>query len=504
VLVAALCVGGALRCWRFGSLPLGLNPDEASMAYDAWSLFHYGIDRNGFHLPVMTVSWGSGMYALASYLVAPFVGLFGLSVTAARLPFLFVGLATLPLFYRLLDDVFDRRCARIGCVLLALCPWHIMISRWALDCNLLPPVFLAATALLVRSPERPGLLVPAGIGYALALYAYGTAYLVVPAFLLLAVAYGLIHRCWPRRALLVAGAVSAVLAAPIVLYVAINNLGWESIRTPLFSIPRLSGVPRYSTVGNVHLLSSQFWSTAARNLGVAARLLREQDDRLIANVLPEFGFLYWFTPCLALLGLGLLLGRSSGRAFQRSFFVLAWCAAGAVLTLFVSSNINRLNVGLLPLLACAALAVSVLWQYRALALLLSLALTTSAVGFVSEYFGNYGWRAAPAFLPSLVEGIRYVAARTEGEVCVIGPINMPYIFVLFATTPDPRDFLQTVVYENPGAEFQRVASFGRYRFGAAHCPPSARGVIALGGNTGGFPVMGFSARAFGSVTAFTR
>ncbi|HKO94617.1 MAG TPA: glycosyltransferase family 39 protein, partial [Polyangiaceae bacterium] len=225
VLVAALCVGIALRSWRFGNLPLGFNQDEASTAYDAWSLFHHGIDRNGFRWPVMTVSWGSGMYALASYVEAPFVGLLGLSVTAARLPFLLLGVATIPLFYCLLADLFERRTARIGAVLLALCPWHVMSSRWSLDCNLLPFVFLAATVLLVRSLERPWLLVAAGAGYGLALYAYGTAYVVVPAFLTLAVGYGLVHRRWPWRVSLAAGAVSALVAAPIVLYVAINKLG---------------------------------------------------------------------------------------------------------------------------------------------------------------------------------------------------------------------------------------------------------------------------------------
>src|SRR5262249_23677148 len=150
----------------------------------------------------------------------------------------------------------------------------------------------------------------------LALYAYGTAYVVVPAFLALAIGYGVLHRRWPARVVLAAGGVSALVAAPIVLYVLLNKLGWDSIRTPLFSIPRLSGVARYDTVGNLNLLSLDFYRAAAHNLAQAAALLRVQDDQLISNVLPEHGFLYWFTPCLALLGLALLIGRCWGRPFQ--------------------------------------------------------------------------------------------------------------------------------------------------------------------------------------------
>ena len=66
VLLSAMAVGLLVRAWAFGSIPPGLNQDEASTAYDAFCLIHYGMDRNGFHLPVMLVSWGSGMYSLAA------------------------------------------------------------------------------------------------------------------------------------------------------------------------------------------------------------------------------------------------------------------------------------------------------------------------------------------------------------------------------------------------------------------------------------------------------
>lgn len=175
VLWAALAVGLCLRVWRFGDIPPGLNQDEASMAYDAYCLGHFGIDRHGYRFPVMLVSWGSGMYALAAYVALPFIWLFGLSVRSARLPFLLAGLAALPLFYLLLLHTTDRRTARIGVALLAISPWHVMVSRWALDSNMFPFVFLLATVLLVRSTTCPRYLIAAAFLYALALYAYGTA-----------------------------------------------------------------------------------------------------------------------------------------------------------------------------------------------------------------------------------------------------------------------------------------------------------------------------------------
>ncbi|HKO93494.1 MAG TPA: hypothetical protein VJU61_20210, partial [Polyangiaceae bacterium] len=195
---------------------------------------------------------------------------------------------------------------------------------------------------------------------------------------------------------------------------------------------------------------------------------------------------------------------SWGRAFQRPFFLLAWCASGALLSLFLPANINRLNVAILPLLGCAALAASVLWSYRPLSIALSAMLGVSALGFTSAYFSAYAWQAAPAFLPGLVEAARAAAARTDADICVTDRTNMPYIYVLFATAPEPYTFYESVVYANPGAEFQRVTSFGRYHFGAHDCPESARVILTERSDTAGFRLDGFSSQPFGSFMLFSR
>ena len=54
VLIFLLAAG--LRLWAFGTVPGGLNQDEASIGYDAWSILHYGIDRNGIRLPVHLIA----------------------------------------------------------------------------------------------------------------------------------------------------------------------------------------------------------------------------------------------------------------------------------------------------------------------------------------------------------------------------------------------------------------------------------------------------------------
>ena len=103
----------------------------------------------------------------------------------------------------------------------------------------------------------------------------------------------------------------------------------------------------------------------------------------------------------------------------------------------------------------------------------------SFASFADGYFRRYPALAAPSFFASFGDAVRQASAQTDGPVCVSGNVNMPYIFVLFYERIDPRVFLRTVVYENPGAEFQDVASFGRYTFGAHRCRWEEAGAVLL-------------------------
>lgn len=65
---------------------LGLNSDEASVGYEAFSLINNGVDRNGVSWPLYMIAWGSGQSAFYTYLVIPFVYLFGLCRNSVVLP----------------------------------------------------------------------------------------------------------------------------------------------------------------------------------------------------------------------------------------------------------------------------------------------------------------------------------------------------------------------------------------------------------------------------------
>lgn len=467
---AAILIGFGVRIYDFGSVPPGLNQDEASTAYDAFALWSAGIDRNGFPFPVMLVSWGSGMYALASYVAMPFIALFGLSVPVIRLPSLFIGMLTIPLLYTFLKETTDRPTARTGALLLAITPWHIMISRWGLDSNLFPAVFLLGAVCLLKGLRNDRWLVLSAAFFALTLYSYGTAYVVLPVFAVLCAGYLLAHRALPLKRTLIAGGVFLLLALPIIFYLLINTFDWPSFVTPVFSIPALSGVPRYETMANLPFVNPDFFSTSREHLLSAWRLLATQDDGLIWNALPPFGLLYLFSTPVALLGFGLLIERIVIRSFRPAFVLFAWCIASLTLVAFLSVNINRANIAVLPLLCCTAIGLSFLRAHRFVFVPLVAAYAVSFLQFTHAYLGgDYAARAAPAFFAGLGDAIEDAAERTDGTICVTTQVNMPYIFTLFFTQEDPRVFTETAEYDNPGAEFQSVRRYGRFVFGLDRC-----------------------------------
>jgi hypothetical protein len=58
--IVAIVLGIGARVVHFGSIPPGLNQDEASIDYETWSLLHYGIGRSSLSWPVHFISLGDG------------------------------------------------------------------------------------------------------------------------------------------------------------------------------------------------------------------------------------------------------------------------------------------------------------------------------------------------------------------------------------------------------------------------------------------------------------
>ncbi len=79
-------LGFSIRIAYISILPYGLNWDETSYAYNAYSVMTTGKDEWGTSYPILLRSFGDFKPALLSYLIIPFLNIFSDWNVAARFP----------------------------------------------------------------------------------------------------------------------------------------------------------------------------------------------------------------------------------------------------------------------------------------------------------------------------------------------------------------------------------------------------------------------------------
>ena len=228
-----LAIAVLVRCIGFVKIPGGVNQDEAMAGVDAWALSRYGTDRYGIRLPVHFTAWKYGqMSVLLSYCMVPFIRLFGFGTFAVRLPMLLAGCGSVILVYLVGKKLFTSEMALGLMALTAINPWHFMQSRWSLDCNLFPHVFLLAFYLLLLGLEKRRYLYLSMIFFGLTFYCYGVAvYSVIP-FLVVYAVWCLWKKLLKFREILLCIVLFSLVALPEILVMAINFIG-DALRDAL-------------------------------------------------------------------------------------------------------------------------------------------------------------------------------------------------------------------------------------------------------------------------------
>jgi len=120
-----------LRFININSIP-SLNPDEAALGYNAYSLLKTGKDEHGASWPLHFKSFGDYKPGGYVYLTIPFVKVLGLTPLAVRLPNLILSVLTIYFLYKLvLLFTLDFRLSLLSAFVLSISPWHIHFSRGA-------------------------------------------------------------------------------------------------------------------------------------------------------------------------------------------------------------------------------------------------------------------------------------------------------------------------------------------------------------------------------------
>lgn len=456
-----LLVGISLRVFGLEAYPNSLNADEASAAYDAFSIMQTGMDRNGNFLPVFLEAWGSGQNALYSYLLIPFIAIFGLSMISIRLPMALLGCISLVVFYCLLKRMTNQKIAIVGLIFLAICPWHIMKSRWGLESNLFPDFMLLSIFLLVKGLQERKKIWQIG-GYILAgltAYSYGTSYFFLPLFfiplLIILVKRKEISRWQAIFSLSLIGLVSL----PMIIFVIINTFDLPEISLPFMTIPKLE-VNRYQEITSI--FSSDFLQNSIANFWESIKVLIFQTDYLPWNAIWPYGTIYLFSTFFTIIGVIKAIRKRN--EIQYGYIMGLWLLVAFFLLLVCEPNINRMNIIFFPLIFYTAIGIEeVIGKGKVLLILVSVLYAVSLGGFCYSY-SKQDANDYRTFEGNLQEPITYLSTLTDYEIYVTNQIKEPYIYVLYYTKYPVKDYIKTVQYYNEGEAFEQVKSFGNYHF----------------------------------------
>ncbi|WP_455615405.1 ArnT family glycosyltransferase [Eisenbergiella sp.] len=233
-----------MHLFKLADVPYGLHIDEAGMAYDAYCLANYSVDRYLNHYPVYLINFGGGQSAMMAYLVAGLIKLTGsVSHWIIRLPGAIIGILSYIAGVKIVRKCMGEKWGLVSGFFLAIFPYFIMQSRFGLDCNLLLGVSTIALyfILVAKEKNKTFFFVWAGILWGICYYTYALSYISNTVFLVLLLCYWLYTKKITLKHAICFCLPLVFLVLPLLLTVIINTFDLPQINTPFFTIPRIPG-----------------------------------------------------------------------------------------------------------------------------------------------------------------------------------------------------------------------------------------------------------------------
>lgn len=521
--IVVLFFGCFIRLIYIDKYPVGLNQDEASSVYEAWSILNFGIDRNGQSFPVHFISWGSGQNVLYSYLMLPFISILDLNTLSIRLPIALIGCISLVVFYHFMKSAFGNKKAVLFLFIFTIFPWHLMKSRWGLESNIFPDLILWAIFAMYMGIKKKSnwLVVLSGVIFGLSTYSYGTSYFFVPVSLILLYISLFIVKKLSLKQCIIHLCTTTVIALPMILFVVINFFDLDTLKLGPITIPKLPTV-RFKEITAVGSgVDSNIFSNFISNI----KMLFTNDGNVLNYTVP-YGLFFcnWLTIPIAIIGIVISWKLGPGPNFQassnsqnqqninahqstgkvqNSTFTLAYTfmncffVASLLLMFMVDGAINRINVIFIPLVFYIAIGIINLGKvwfvpvitYFILFTFMEYYYFTDYQTYISSYM-NVGLKEAIVESSNLVEnyeGSNDANSSNNNEkdlttsnnkftldnsetlqnykaLYIDTSVNQPYIFyLLYNEVPTPY-YISNVQKSNEDAMFQTIDSIGNVYF----------------------------------------
>lgn len=491
-LVCILLIAGFLRLYQLGMNPPSLDWDEAAWGYNAYSIGIDGKDEFGRFLPLNYLeSFGDFKPPLYAYLAVVPMKVFGINAFAVRLPSALLGVLTVLVAYFLTKRIFSTSKNKEGyaittSLILAVSPWHIMLSRAAFEANVASFLLITGVWLfLCAMQNRKWYLLLSAVSFVLSVYTFNTARVVAP---LLIVFLGLIFwkKLWEMKKVAVLAAfVGMIVLLPTFQFLLSKQAGLRFQEVNIFSDLSVIRTINQEVVND----NNAWWSKTIHNRRLVFSVLYTKHylDNLnpiflfiSGDINPKFstqdvGQLYLWDLPFFIIGILLLFKKKESYWWVIPLWLLLGIIPAATAretphALRTETTLPTFQIliayGFWQAVLFLQSKIKLSYLQKAIIPCLLFLLLVNLLYFYHGLFSYYPYKFSGDWQYGYEQTILY-AKSVEGqydEIHVTQQLGRPYIYYLFYGKINPRIFRSKSVIQRDVFGFVTVKQVGKYFF----------------------------------------
>jgi 4-amino-4-deoxy-L-arabinose transferase-like glycosyltransferase len=509
ILLFIIILAAFLRFFQLGTNPPSLTWDEVAWGYNAYSIGIDGRDEFGRFLPYEYLeSFGDFKPPVYVYLDILPIKIFGLTEFATRFPSAFFGVLTVLVTYFLVKAIFPDRdnsknkkknyveaIALVSAFLLAISPWHLMLSRGAFEANI-GTFFIALGVWLFLEAiqRRPSLLILSAISFVLTIYTFNSTRIVAPLIVLALAILFWRQLLKIKKAVITATIVALVLVLPTIPFLFSPQAKLRFVEVNIFSDIKVIEMANQEIINDNYA----WWSKILHNRRVEYGMsyLSHYFDHFSFDFLfihgdgnPKFsthsvGQLYFWEFPFLIAGLLFLFKKREGNWKLIPLWILLAIIPAATAretphALRIEGVLPMAQIlvayGIVSLFYCFANAklskVNRLFVKLFTVCYLLFAFL-SITYYFEDYYNHYAKQFSYDWQYGYKEAVQYsMDVRDEYEAIYLTDIfGRPYIYTLFYGRYDPKDFRKEARVQRETVGFVNVLGVDKFYFDRSLIP----------------------------------